>query len=161
VIVVSAQDVRSSTGGIAGFVSRFVAAAFDFLVVIAFVGAVYLALAGVRFIVSPRRFDWPTIGALALAFIAWGFLIVYLTVGWAGTGRSVGKQVMGLRVQRLDGTELGLGQAFIRAALCAAFPVGLVWTTVSRSSASLQDLIVRTKVVYDWLPRIPHRQDGR
>jgi uncharacterized RDD family membrane protein YckC len=45
--------------------------------------------------------------------------------------------------------------AFIRAFLSVLFPIGLFWSAVSSRSASVQDLLVRTKVVYDWLPRVP------
>lgn len=121
------------------------------------IGAIYLGVAAVRFLIAPRRFDWPAPGALRLSLLGWVLLIVYLAVAWSGTGRSVGKQMMGLRVERLDGGGLGFGLALLRAALCAAVPIGLFWSLVSRESASVQDLLVRTKVVYDWRPRVPAR----
>jgi hypothetical protein len=31
-----------------------------------------------------------------------------------------------------------------------AFPIGLLWVLVSRKNASVQDLIVRSAVVYYW-----------
>jgi uncharacterized RDD family membrane protein YckC len=34
--------------------------------------------------------------------------------------------------------------------LYVLFPAGLLWILASRRNASLQDLIVRTAVVYDW-----------
>jgi hypothetical protein len=30
------------------------------------------------------------------------------------------------------------------------FPIGLLWTAVSRENRSLADLLLRTSVVYDW-----------
>ena len=119
------------------------------------IGVVYLGVAATDFLLAPRRFAWPSPSALAIGILGWGLLIVYLTVAWSGTGRSVGKQVMGLRVERHDGGGLRLGHAFLRALLCAAFPIGLFWSLFSRDSASIQDLVVRTKVVYDWRPRVP------
>jgi uncharacterized RDD family membrane protein YckC len=136
-------------------ISRFVADAIDLLLVLVAIGVVYLGVAATDFLLAPRRFAWPSPGALAIGIIGWGLLIVYLTVAWSGTGRSVGKQVMGLRVERHDGGGLRLGHAFLRALLCAAFPIGLFWSLFSRDSASIQDLVVRTKVVYDWRPRVP------
>jgi uncharacterized RDD family membrane protein YckC len=121
------------------------------------IGAVYLGVAATDFLLAPRRFAWPSPGALTIGILGWGLLIVYLTVAWSGTGRSLGKQVMGLRVERQDGGGLRLGHAFLRALLCAAFPIGLFWSLFSRDSASVQDLVARTKVVYDWRPRIPAR----
>jgi uncharacterized RDD family membrane protein YckC len=138
-------------------VSRFIADAVDLVVVVAAVGVVYLGVAATRFLISPRRFEWPAPGTLTLSALGWILLIVYLTIAWNTTGRSLGKQMMGLRVQRRDGERLGLGLAFVRAILCAAVPIGLVWSLFSRESASVQDLVVRTKVVYDWRPRVPAR----
>jgi uncharacterized RDD family membrane protein YckC len=138
-------------------ISRFVANAIDLLLVLVGIGLVYLGVAATDFLLAPRRFAWPSPGALAIGILGWGLLIVYLTVAWSGTGRSLGKQVMGLRVERHDGGGLRLGHAFLRALLCAAFPIGLFWSLFSRDSASVQDLVVRTKVVYDWRPRIPAR----
>jgi uncharacterized RDD family membrane protein YckC len=138
-------------------VSRSVANAVDLVVVLVAEGALYIAFAATKFLIAPRRFEWPTPGTLALSTLGWALLIVYLTIAWNVTGRSVGKQMMGLRVQRRDGGRLGLGLAFVRALLCAAVPIGLVWSLFSRESASVQDVIVRTKVVYDWRPRVPAR----
>ena len=137
--------------------SRFVADAIDLLLVLVAIGVVYLGVAATDFLLAPRRFAWPSPGALPLGILGWGLLIVYLTVAWSGTGRSVGKQVMGLRVERNDAGRLRAGHAFVRALLCAAFPIGLFWSLLSRESASIQDLLVRTKVVSDWRPRVPAR----
>ncbi len=128
--------------------------AVDLLVVLAGLGAIYIGVASVRFLIAPRRFHWPVPGTLPLGALGWGLLIVYLAVAWNATGRTLGKQMMGLRVERRDGSGLGLGTAFVRAVICAAFPIGLVWSLVSRERASVHDLIVRTKVVYDWHPRV-------
>jgi uncharacterized RDD family membrane protein YckC len=141
-------------GSRAGFVSRFAADAIDLVLVLAFVGAGYLGIAAVRFLIAPRRFTWPVIGTFWLATAWWLLLIVYLAVSWSGIGRSFGKQLMGLRIERVNGASVGFGRALTRAALCAAFPVGLVWSIFSRQNASLQDLVTGTKVVYDWRPQI-------
>jgi uncharacterized RDD family membrane protein YckC len=150
---VIATEVHALQGHRAGLVSRLVADAIDLLLVLIGVGAVYLGVAAARFLIAPRRFTWPSPGSVTIAVLGWGLLIVYLTFSWNGTGRSAGKQVMGLRVRRREGGGLGLGQAFLRAVLCAVFPIGLFWSLFSRDNASVQDLLVGTKVVYDWLPR--------
>ena len=152
-----APEVHALQGRRAGLVSRFVADAIDLLVVLVAIGVVYLGFAATRFLLAPRRFTWPSPGALPLGILGWGLLIAYLTIAWSGTGRSIGKQVMGLRVERRDARGLRLGHAFVRALLCAAVPIGLFWSLFSRESASIQDLLVRTKVVYDWRPRVPAR----
>jgi len=152
-----ASEARELQRRRAGLVSRFVADAIDLVVVLLAVVLVYFGWAAARFLVAPRRFTWPDPGAIAHASIGWLLLVLYLTFAWSATGRSIGKQLMGLRVERRDGSPLGLGLAFVRALLCAAVPIGLFWSAFSRESASVQDLIVRTKVVYDWRPRVPAR----
>jgi uncharacterized RDD family membrane protein YckC len=116
---------------------------------------VYFGIAGFLFIVSPRRFEWPALSGVRVAAVYWLVLVVYLAGTWSSTGRSIGKQVMGLRVERRGGDPLGLPRALLRAILCAAFPVGLLWSVVDRRSASIQDLIMGSTVVYDWRARSP------
>jgi hypothetical protein len=40
--------------------------------------------------------------------------------------------------------------SFVRAALYAIFPIGLLWVLGSGQNRSLQDLVLRTSVIYDW-----------
>jgi uncharacterized RDD family membrane protein YckC len=44
---------------------------------------------------------------------------------------------------------LGWIRAILRALACVIFPVGLLWSTVSATRRSLQDIVFRTLVVYD------------
>ena len=67
-----------------------------------------------------------------------------------GSGRTYGNHVMGLRVVNREGRRLHPLGAFVRAALYVIFPIGLLWVMVSGQNRSLQDLIVRTSVIYDW-----------
>ena len=140
----------------AGVISRFFAAGIDLTVVLAVLVGVYLGYSGFRFLLEPRQFTWPELTALHLGTLGWILLIAYLTIGWANTGRTFGKTILGLRVIRSEGGGLGLPRAFVRAVLCALIPIGLFWSAVSSRSASVQDLFVRTAVVYDWEPRLPH-----
>ena len=93
-----------------------------------------------------------------LGALGWILLIAYLTIGWANTGRTFGKSVLGLRVVSSRDEGLPLWRSFVRAALCALFPIGLFWSAVSSRNESIQDLIVRTTVVYDWGPKLPRLQ---
>ena len=136
-------------------IPRFIADAIDFFVVIAALISVYLGYSVFRFLLHPRRFTWPQASSLYLGTLGWILLILYLTVAWANTGRTFGKRVLGLRVVTGAEERLPLWQAFVRAALCALFPIGLFWSAVSGRKASVQDLIVRTHVVYDWRPLLP------
>ena len=156
---VSAPPVaRVMQGHRAGIVSRFLADAIDLLVIVAAVVGVYFAVSAARFLLNPRTFSWPEASALYLGTLGWILLIVYLTIGWAGTGRTWGKNVLGLRVVSSRDVGLPLWRAFVRAVLCALFPIGLFWSAISSRNESVQDLLVRTTVVYDWGPKLPQLQ---
>ncbi len=77
------------------------------------------------------------------------------TWGWAITGRSFGGHIMGLRVVNHAGDQLGWAGAAVRAVFCAAVPIGLLWAFVSRKNRSLQDVVMRTSVIHDWVMTIP------
>jgi uncharacterized RDD family membrane protein YckC len=143
----------------AGLISRFLADAIDLMVVLVSLVAIHFAVAGIRFLIRPRAFTWPELSFLNHATFGWILLIAYLTVGWTNTGRTLGKTVLGLRVVDRDGTRLTLWRAFLRALLYAALPIGLFWCAVSARNASVQDLLVRTSVLYDWEPRLPAEHD--
>ena len=156
---VSAPPVaRVMQGQRAGIVSRFLADAIDLLVIVAAVVGVYFAVSAARFLLHPRQFSWPDASALYLGTLGWILLIVYLTIGWANTGRTWGKSVLGLRVVSSRDVGLPLWRAFVRAVLCALFPIGLFWSAVSSRNESVQDLLVRTTVVYNWGPKLPPLQ---
>ena len=102
----------------------------------------------------------PPFGVTALSLWLSGPLggllaVAYLTAGWGTTGRSLGKQLAGLRVVHRTGSRLGPVRALLRAVLYVLFPAGLLWVLVSRHNASVQDLLVRSAVVYDWSYHAP------
>lgn len=141
---------RAHQGRRAGVVSRVLSAIVDSVVVLALLLLAYLGLVAMRFMVSPQTFSFPS---LSLVFAVAGFLsvlVVYLTVSWATTGRSYGDQVLGLRVVNFRGHRMRWAGAFVRALACALFPIGLLWVVVSRENRSLQDVVLRTSVIYDW-----------
>ena len=146
---------RGTQGQRAGVVSRFLADAIDLFVVIAAVVAIHLGFSGLRFLLHPRQFSWPEVTWLSHGTLGWILLIAYLTIGWSATGRTFGKTVLGLRVVSARDDRLPLWQSFVRASLCALFPIGLFWSALSSQNESIQDLIVRTHVVYDWRPKLP------
>jgi len=138
----------------AGVVSRFLADAIDLGVVVGLLVGIYFAVAGTRFLLHPRRFTWPEPSGMNLAALGWALLLAYLAIGWANTGRTFGKTVLGLRV--VGGEDrLSFLRATARSLICVAFPIGLFWCVVSRDNASVADLVVRSSVVYDWEPRVP------
>lgn len=145
------ERARALQGQRAGFASRLVADGIDWVVVVAIYVGILLGveLAGWLLLGEKYQVEPPNL-ALTIG-VGWLILVVYLTVGWAGNGRTVGKSVMGLRVVRTDGTDVGARQAFLRALLCATFELWvLLWCLVSKRNAGLHDLLLRTAVIYDW-----------
>lgn len=144
----------------AGIASRLVAAFLDGLVVLTLLGAGYLGFAGLVFMIDPVGFRFPAprwfVSSVALLVMS----VVYLTGGWVTTGRTYGDKVLGLRVVDRAGRPPRVLPALLRAVLCAVFPIGLLWVAVSRHRLSIQDLVLRTSVIYDWSPLAPAPRDG-
>jgi uncharacterized RDD family membrane protein YckC len=74
---------------------------------------------------------------------------VYFAVTWAVIGGTYGDRLLGLRVTDDRGARPGWGQCAVRAVLCTVFPIGLGWVLVSQENSSLQDVLLRTSVIYD------------
>jgi uncharacterized RDD family membrane protein YckC len=136
----------------AGIVTRTLAAVVDLLVVLVLMGLALLTVAGVRFLVGPISFRWPS--PTWPQSVAVGGLLAasYLTAAWATAGRSCGAALLGLRVRSVGGAHLGWFRAGLRSALCLAFPLGLLWAVFDGRRRSLQDLVVGSVVVYDDSP---------
>jgi uncharacterized RDD family membrane protein YckC len=144
------REARPFQGHRAGLVTRTAAAAIDVGIVIIALGVCYLGVFAFLFLVDPHNFAAPK-PSPALVYAA-GFLLLtfYLALSWRVNGRTYGNHIMGLRVVNHDGRRLHPLAAFVRAALYAIFPIGLLWVLVSGQNRSLQDLVVRTSVIYDW-----------
>ncbi len=139
----------------AGLASRVVADALD-LGVIWLLGLSALLLAGVaRYLLAGPPFRMPALHPSSSIPLCTLLAVGYLAAGWGGTGRTLGKQLAGLRVVHRSGRRLAWGRALARAVLYVLFPAGLLWALVSRCNYSLQDLLVRSAVVYDWSYRAP------
>ena len=146
---------RTLQGFRAGFVSRVLAAAVDVAVillietaVVVFVSLVRWAITAGGFDISPPRGVVASVLTVALAVIYFGYL-------WTTTGRTVGEQVLGLRTVTERGSRVPWLRAYVRALLMLGFPVGLLWIVISRKNASVQDLLCRTAVIYDWAYHAP------
>jgi uncharacterized RDD family membrane protein YckC len=74
----------------------------------------------------------------------------YFWIGWATVGRTYGDHLLGLRVVSWRGDRIRWIPALVRAAFCVVFMVGLFWTVISRQNRSIQDVVLRTSVIYDW-----------
>lgn len=145
-------EARPYQGHRAGLVTRLVAATIDALLVGLVLLLGYAGLATVRFLIDPRSFSFPEPGLFFSLTAALTVLVVYLTVSWWITGRTYGCHVMGLRVVSHNGSNMRFLGALVRAWFCAFFPIGLLWAAVNRENRSVQDIVLRTSVLYDWQP---------
>jgi uncharacterized RDD family membrane protein YckC len=137
-------------GARAGLVSRVLANSVDFIVVVAIVAGGYAAFAALRFLWNSRTFTFPAAPFGLLLLLGSIAMVLYLTGSWMATGRTYGDHLLGLRVTDSRGRLLRLGRALVRAVLCVLFPIGLFWVLLSRENRSVQDLVLRTAVIYDW-----------
>jgi uncharacterized RDD family membrane protein YckC len=146
-------EARELQGRRAGLFSRIIANVIDLAVVFAGVAAVYIGWTGVRLLWQGADFTRPTPG-FAAAFVFSEILhVLYFATAWTTSGRTVGNRVMGLRVLGRGGHRLRFGLSLGRAVFCVLVPFGLLWAGVSRENRSIQDLVLRTSVIYDWRPR--------
>jgi uncharacterized RDD family membrane protein YckC len=143
-------EARALQGHRAGFASRIVADLVDFGVAWLLGLSALLAAGLVRYLLTGPPLRLPVLPNWLDASAGAAIAVGYLTLSWSATGRSVGKQIAGLRVADRGGQRLSLRRSFARAVLYVLFPVGLLWVLASRRNASLQDLVVGTAVVYDW-----------
>ncbi len=152
------REIRSerallSQGLRAGFFSRAVASGID----VALVVCVYVF----GFLVVSIAWDLLFSVSLSVpphwvnALTMWILLVTYLTASWGTAGRTLGKQLLGLRVRRSDGSRLRIRRAFLRAVLCATLFVVLLFALVSRRNRGLEDIIFGTVVAYEWFPEEP------
>lgn len=148
------EDARDFQGERAGFATRFLASCIDIAVIAAVMFSIWLGIEILQLIFTPGvEVDPPR----AATLVVWGYALMtlYWTVAWSTSGRSIGAWVMGVRVVNRKGGRLRGLVAFARAAFSVGFPVGLGWALVSRRNRSVQDVVLRTIVIYDWSLRAP------
>ena len=133
----------------AGVVTRCLANTADAAVTLLLLAAGYAVVTATRFVVSPTSFRFPVPSLAFLVLAGLGVLTVYFAVSWSVVGATYGDLLLGLRVVDDGGARLRWGRACIRAVLCTVFLAGLLWVLVSRENRSVQDLLVRSSVVYD------------
>jgi uncharacterized RDD family membrane protein YckC len=141
-------EARSFQGERAGIVSRVLANAVDLAILVVVLGAGYLGWSAWLFLRRGASFQFPTVTYRGTYLVGAIVLTLLFTVAWSTTGRSYGDRLLGLRVIDRRGQRMGFAAAFVRAVLCVAFPPLLFWAIVNRRS--VQDLVLRTAVIYDW-----------
>lgn len=142
---------RELQGRRAGIASRISADGIDWIIVVLIYVGILLGIELFQFFVTRASFDVPNPPLAITLSVEWVIAVLYLTAGWAGNGRTIGKSILGLRVVTTTGKPLRPRRAFLRALICATLGVvSLAWVVVSRRRAGIHDIAVRTTVVYDW-----------
>lgn len=136
----------------AGIVTRGLAALIDIGVVLFLMGVVYMGLTFTRLLFSPQAFAFPRAQLLLSATTFVVLSVLYLTACWSTSGRTVGAVAMGLRLVSRNGRLVRFPRCAARAVLCVLFGFGLFWVAVDARRRSLQDILLRTSVVYAWTP---------
>jgi uncharacterized RDD family membrane protein YckC len=150
------REARPFQGEAAGLLSRSIAGLIDGLAVVLALVAVYLGFNAARFLFHPVGFQFRGSSAILNVVSGLVLLVVYLTVTWSTSGRTYGDHVMGLRVVSTHGGHVGAFRAGVRALFYVVFPLGLAWCAGGPAHRSVQDVLLRTAVVYDWR----HRPDA-
>jgi uncharacterized RDD family membrane protein YckC len=146
---VAAGPRATVRGTRAGLVTRSLANVVDLVVVALLVAGGYTAVAATRFLLSPTTFTFPAPAPATLLLVGLFVQAVYFAVTWGVVGGTYGNRLLGLRVAGDSGARLGWGRCVARAMLCTIFPIGLLWVLVSPHNRSVQDVLLRTSVVYD------------
>ncbi len=144
----------------AGVITRTLAGAVDVAVICTILVAIYFGWVVFRLLLDPRRFTWPPAGVWLSITGVMVIGVVYLTFFFSSSGRTVGNALLGTRVVSSHHQILGWTRSFVRALICVVFPIGLFWCLIDRRRRSLQDVILRTAVVYDWTARTPDEVDA-
>jgi uncharacterized RDD family membrane protein YckC len=144
------EAAREFQGLRAGIVSRVIANIVDVAVVVSIAFGGYISLAAGAFLLDPQGFTFPALHLSRMVLVCGVLLFVYFWCSWALTGRTVGNRLMGLRVVSFRGRLMRWSGSFLRALFCVALPIGLFWAVVSRQNRSIQDVVLRSSVIYDW-----------
>jgi uncharacterized RDD family membrane protein YckC len=132
-------------------VTRLAAGVLDTLLVLLLLALGYVAANAVAFLVRPSSFQLLTASRPVVIAVALAGAVAYLAGTWWVAGRTWGCDVMGLRIVDRRGRSPRLVVAVLRAVLYVVFPVGVLWCAVTDSRRSLQDLLLGTSVIYDWI----------
>jgi uncharacterized RDD family membrane protein YckC len=99
-----------------------------------------VTLAGVQYPPAPLDED------ASQTFIIIGFFIVEVAVLTGLLGRSIGKRLLGMRIENPDGRPIGIPRALVRTALLVTVLPAIVMTDDKRG---IHDLAAGSRVVRD------------
>lgn len=152
------ESARPSQGQRAGLFTRGLAAGIDVAATIAFMIGVWCVIRIILWAVRPLD---PHPMPAAWWFFLVGVLLLWLswTVAYATNGRALGHLIMGIRVVSRKGASMSWPAAALRSILNMVFPIGLLWVIPSAQNRSVQDVILRSSVIYAWALRMPAPHD--
>ena len=137
----------------AGLGRRFFAHVLDGFVALALFLVIGFAIAGQTGNTTESGFEMEGGPAIMTILLTYGAMVLYFIIYETfGGGRSFGKQLLGLRVVRVDGTRVGLGGSIVRNLLRLldgnfAYLVGLISALISKRNQRLGDMAAGTMVV--------------
>lgn len=140
-------------GRFAGSVSRFLAFMIDqFVIGVVFGVFALLVQAAIRVVIDSTFELDAERTVMVIAYVTWAY--IYYVGSLAGSGRTIGKAILGLIVVEANGDVLSGRSAAVRT---LAFPlsflvfgIGLLLGLFRRDRRELHDLIGGTAVLYDW-----------
>jgi uncharacterized RDD family membrane protein YckC len=148
----------------AGFVSRFIAFIID-LVIISITTTVVvfgineiISFFGIQIIFNrwiSNSANAETINAVIRILVVLAYYvysILYFAVFWSLVDYTPGKYLLGLRVVRVDGRDLGFWRSVLRAVCyylsALLFFMGFIWIIFDKKRQGLHDKIAGTVVIY-------------
>jgi uncharacterized RDD family membrane protein YckC len=152
------REARDFQGRRAGVVTRNVAGIIDIVVTALFLVGGYLVYCAAIFVMPPNGFDPQIPPFWVTLLVGYWVMTFYLGFSWSTGGRSYGCHVMGLRVVNRKGNRLPLITSLLRAGFLVFFPLGFYWVVISPANRSVQDVVLRTSVIYDWDVRPNHQR---
>lgn len=154
------RDDTSKVGHYAGPVSRAVAYGLDVAISSTIFGLAIAATVLLLNLVLGTNLSSDSLPAWVWAggYLAW--LAVYYGYCWAAAAKTPGMALVGIRVVRRNGDELGPARGIVRM---LAFPlsfltfgIGFIGIVIGREHRALHDVIADTTIVYDWDARAAH-----
>jgi len=143
---VSVQFVTRQQAVKAGFFRRFAAFAIDWLILSVLADIVRFAYrSGSRTDPGMMQLDM----ALAISTV---LFFLYFTLFIGDGGRTPGKMLMGIKVQRIDGSAVSYGRAFLRSlgyivSMFFMTFLGFIWALWDRKKQAWHDKIAGTEVI--------------
>jgi uncharacterized RDD family membrane protein YckC len=134
----------------AGAVSRLVAYMVDHFALTVLFSVGVFVVAFITDLVTGHRIDLKASAPASFALAVWW--VAYFSISWAVTGATLGMTLLGVRVERAEGGDVGGGRALVRALAwplsALLFGLGFVGILVQRQRRALHDFIAGTVVVY-------------